>query len=92
MSPDELRALALDLRAAADRVLSALPAAAPPPAEVTPAYLDVDGFAKRLDVSRSTVRARVAEGMPSRHVGRALRIPVREAEAWLDIRARRETA
>ncbi len=44
-------------------------------------------FAKRLGVSASTVRKRLRDGLPHKHVGTSVRIPIRIAEQWLDQRA-----
>lgn len=54
---------------------------APPPA---PAYLTIEGFAERYQVSTRTVRRMIARGMPFRRPRPlAVRIPVAAAEAWI---------
>lgn len=76
--------LAHDLRQLADRLL-ANETPAPPPAPKLE-FLDVAGFAKHLDVSPTTVRRQILQGLPHRRVGKLIRIPVAQALAWLDAR------
>ncbi|GAG45661.1 unnamed protein product [marine sediment metagenome] len=46
-------------------------------------FLSMQDFAKRQDVSVSTVTRWKTRGMPARKTGTIVRIPVQEAEAWL---------
>jgi excisionase family DNA binding protein len=51
-----------------------------------PRYLTPAAFARRLSVHRDTVYGWKRDGMPSLPLGRAWRVPVAEAEAWLAAR------
>jgi excisionase family DNA binding protein len=53
------------------------------PTTPQPAYATVDGFAERLAVCRSTVKSLLKKGLPHVRIGRAVRIPIERADAWL---------
>lgn len=46
-------------------------------------YATVKGFAARWSVSMRTVRYWLGRGMPTVRVGRIVRIPVAQADAWV---------
>lgn len=51
-------------------------------------YLTIDGFARHMGVSRSSVKRWLKDGLPSLKLGaRTLRIPLDQALAWLGARA-----
>lgn len=81
MSDRDLRALAREMRDVANRILEALPDEPPPAPAKTPEYFDVLGFAAHLDVSPSSVRRLIKEGLPIKRVGRSVRIPTAAALA-----------
>jgi excisionase family DNA binding protein len=60
--------------------------AAATPAPGTPEYMTPDEYAARVHVTPRTVRKLVEDGMPSARIGRVLRVKVREADAWLELR------
>jgi|HubBroStandDraft_6_1064221.scaffolds.fasta_scaffold268246_3 excisionase family DNA binding protein len=64
---------------------------APPPASGRePAWLSIDDFAARLDVSSKTIRRMMGDGMPYERVRRRkVRIPVAPAERWITAAAER---
>lgn len=47
------------------------------------AYLTIDGLAARLGVHRNTIKNWIKRGLPVLKIGRTVRIPTAEAEAWL---------
>lgn len=53
-----------------------------------PSHMKVAEYAKRIQVCKRTVENRITEGLPVLGVGRARRIPVEEADAWLRSRSR----
>lgn len=81
MADQDLRALAREMRDVANRILEALPDEPPPAPAKTPEYFDVLGFAAHLDVSPSSVRRLIKEGLPIKRVGRSVRIPTAAALA-----------
>lgn len=86
MADHDLRALALELRDVATRIIEATAPEAPAPKPPTPEFFDVVGFAAHLAVSPSTVRRLLKEGLPHKRVGTSIRIPTAAALAWLDLR------
>ena len=79
MSLADLRAHLLRARAELDQAIAALPLEdGPAPAT----YATVAGFALRQGVSGSTVRSWVRAGLPCTKIGRVVRIPIQQAEAW----------
>lgn len=86
MSDTDIRTLALELHVLTSRLLERLPGEPPPSSRpVEREYMDVREFAEKLGVSATTIRRQIKAGLPIKPIGRVVRIPVREAMAWLDL-------
>lgn len=88
MSDADLRTLALELHVLASRLLERLPGDPPPSPSPRPPereFMDVREFADKLGVSSTTIRRQIKTGLPTKTIGRLLRIPVAEAMTWLEM-------
>lgn len=86
LTPEE-RVLLIGARAVIDRLLGeeAGPEAEQGPPEEEPTFMRIQEFCRSRSISRRSLDAYIAKGLPvRRHGARMIRVPVAEADAWLE--------